>query len=337
MTKKQYLDKLRNNLRFRLSDGEIDDILSDMRECFEAGISEGKTEEEICIGLGNPGDAAASLISEQEKESAGFIVRLAKYWIPVIISVAFIGIFSYLVLRLQIRIGQSANIAFYIIPLIFWVLLERTSFFKSIIKYKADFFTFAGSVLIFLAGVVCCDFIKKILIANDTCRSPAHAVAMTVFIFLSLTMLILSVRKYAPKTFSIVTIILSVLVMYRAVQSCLFFSSVLKANISVVGSYTSYCLEAILGSAVLILIWSLICRNSLTLPALYLSVMMIGYMFYIWQFLSVFDPAYNYSAEEARYLVDGQNYFIGGIISSAAMLAMVAAVKKIGGKRRAEK
>lgn len=336
MTQKQYLDKLRNNLRFRLSDMEIDDILSDMRECFEAGISEGKTEEEICLSLGTPKDAAVSLLNEQEKGTSGFIANLMEYWLPVIISIAVIGVFLYMAMDMEIRISRDSNIVFYIVPLILWFLLERTSSFRSIIKYKADFFTFAGSVLTFSAGIICCDFIKKVLIAYDTCRSPAHAIAMTALIFLSLTMLVLSVRKCAPKPFLIVTIILAVPVMCRAIQSCLFFSSVLKASISVVGSYTCYCLEAILGSAVLILIWSLICRNSLTLPALYLSVMMIGYMVYIWQLLSVFDPAYNYSAEEARCLMDGQNYFIGGAVSACIMLTVIIFVKILS-RRKAEK
>ena len=96
MTQKQYLDKLRNSLRFRLSEVDIDDILSDMQECFEAGISEGKTEEEICIGLGSPKEAAASLINEQKNSSAGFIARLAEYWLPVVISIAILGGFYYL-------------------------------------------------------------------------------------------------------------------------------------------------------------------------------------------------------------------------------------------------
>ena len=335
MTQNQYLDKLRNNLRFRFSEDEIEDIISDIRECFEAGIAEGKTEEEVCLDLGTPKDAAVSILSEQEKGASGFITRLAEYWLPVLISIAVLGIFFYSGFTEHSMLTYTANIILYIIPLIFWFLLERTSFFRSITKYKADFFTFAGSVLTFAAGVICCDFIKKFLITAD--RSPAHHIAMAVLIFLALTMLVLSVRKCAPKPFSIVTIILAVLVMCRAVQSCLFFSSVLQAADSVVGLYTGYCLEAILGSAALIMIWSLICRNSLTLPALYLSVMMIGYMFYIWQLMSALDPTYPYTLTELRDIMDGKSYFIGGIISSSVMLGMVIIVKKTGSRRKDDK
>ncbi|MGN1106033.1 MAG: DUF1700 domain-containing protein, partial [Huintestinicola sp.] len=61
MTKKQYLNSLRNILRFRLSSEELLDIMDDMEECFEAGIAEGKSEEDICKDLGSPKAAAAEL------------------------------------------------------------------------------------------------------------------------------------------------------------------------------------------------------------------------------------------------------------------------------------
>ena len=41
MTKEKYLAKLRQQLLFRLSNSEIDEIVSDMEECFEVGAAEG--------------------------------------------------------------------------------------------------------------------------------------------------------------------------------------------------------------------------------------------------------------------------------------------------------
>ncbi|MDZ5255118.1 DUF4097 family beta strand repeat-containing protein [Clostridium sp. LIBA-8841] len=76
MTKQEYLNELRRNLR-GFSQEEIDDILYDYEEHFSIGLSSGKTEEEIAEDLGDPKD-----IAEQYKKAKGnpTIEETARYY-----------------------------------------------------------------------------------------------------------------------------------------------------------------------------------------------------------------------------------------------------------------
>ncbi len=64
MTKDEYIRKLRSKLRFFLSAGEIRDIAGDISEVFADGISDGRSEGEICTSLGSPVDAARNILTE---------------------------------------------------------------------------------------------------------------------------------------------------------------------------------------------------------------------------------------------------------------------------------
>lgn len=64
MTKNEYIRKLRSELRFSLSAGEIRDIAGDISEVFADGIAEGRSEGEICTSLGSPADAARNILTE---------------------------------------------------------------------------------------------------------------------------------------------------------------------------------------------------------------------------------------------------------------------------------
>ncbi|MCH5193235.1 MAG: DUF1700 domain-containing protein [Oscillospiraceae bacterium] len=130
MTQKQYLSELSRHLRFRFSDNEISDIISDMKECFDAGAAEGKSEEDICLSLGAPKDAAASLLGEQKKDPAGFAARVLDHWIPVLISAFVIGTFFYFGFKHEIEYIRITETALYAIPLLVWLLLERASLFS---------------------------------------------------------------------------------------------------------------------------------------------------------------------------------------------------------------
>ena len=61
MTKKQFLAGLNESLK-RLPAEERQDILRDFEEHFELGVSEGKTEEEICQALGSPQQIGKELL-----------------------------------------------------------------------------------------------------------------------------------------------------------------------------------------------------------------------------------------------------------------------------------
>ena len=61
MTKKQFLAELAKALK-RLPEEERQDILRDFEEHFELGLSEGKSEEEICQALGSPHQIGKELL-----------------------------------------------------------------------------------------------------------------------------------------------------------------------------------------------------------------------------------------------------------------------------------
>lgn len=72
MTQKEYIKKLRCRLAFVVSEKELADIVSDMEEVFSDGIADGKSEEQICLSLGSPKEAARNILSERGvKLSAG--------------------------------------------------------------------------------------------------------------------------------------------------------------------------------------------------------------------------------------------------------------------------
>lgn len=65
MTKKEYIRKLRSCLAFFVSENELNDIESDFEEVFTDSLIDGKSEEQICLSLGSPKDAAANILSER--------------------------------------------------------------------------------------------------------------------------------------------------------------------------------------------------------------------------------------------------------------------------------
>lgn len=69
MTQAEYINILRRNLR-NLSSEEINEIIADVKEHYEIGLMNGKTEEEISALLGNPVEMAIQFSkdgSSQEK------------------------------------------------------------------------------------------------------------------------------------------------------------------------------------------------------------------------------------------------------------------------------
>lgn len=70
MNKNQYLKELAQHL-LGIPDEEIKDILYDFREYFNAGIQDGRNEEELACSLGNP-----EILAQQVKTE--YMVRLAK-------------------------------------------------------------------------------------------------------------------------------------------------------------------------------------------------------------------------------------------------------------------
>ncbi|MGN0667419.1 MAG: DUF1700 domain-containing protein [Huintestinicola sp.] len=65
MTKNEYIRKLRSQLIFFVSENELNDIVSDFEEVFSDSMTDGKNEEQICLSLGTPNEAAVNILSER--------------------------------------------------------------------------------------------------------------------------------------------------------------------------------------------------------------------------------------------------------------------------------
>lgn len=78
MTQKEYIRKLRLCLSFFVSENELNDIVSDFEEVFSDSMTDGKSEEQICLSLGSPNEAAANILSERGvRVSTGKIIAKA--------------------------------------------------------------------------------------------------------------------------------------------------------------------------------------------------------------------------------------------------------------------
>lgn len=132
MTKKSYLSELRRRLCFRLSDAEIDDIISDMSECFDVGVSEGRTEDEIAVSLGTPKSAAAEIIDQRHSDKI-FIPRMTKYILPYLFCLLILWLYFF-----GLQFAGNYILISIILPSVLWFTLVQTRFFTQMKTDDAD-------------------------------------------------------------------------------------------------------------------------------------------------------------------------------------------------------
>lgn len=80
MTREEFLEEIAENLHGKMTTNEITDILNDYNEYFDAGMREGKTEEEICSEWGSPARIVKTLLAEGQVNSS--IDRVSVKHIP---------------------------------------------------------------------------------------------------------------------------------------------------------------------------------------------------------------------------------------------------------------
>ncbi|MDF2538875.1 MAG: hypothetical protein K0S76_1896 [Herbinix sp.] len=73
MNKKTFMRKLAIALHWNYNSSDIEDILNDYHEFFLAGITEGKTENELCTEFGKPKEIANNIRKESIRKKAGNI------------------------------------------------------------------------------------------------------------------------------------------------------------------------------------------------------------------------------------------------------------------------
>ena len=340
MTRQQYLSKLRKQLQFRLSNSEIADIISDIEECFDAGAAEGKSEEEICLSLGEPKSAAASLLNEQS--SGERISKLTEIWLPFLISAGLFAVYTFCGFRVDMDRYDYVLPIMYVLPLIMWVLFERKSFFTALSEYKCDFFTFFGSLSMIAAGFACNELPKKMLIKNPHIADTGvrtYSILTAIFVSAAMILLAISLWKNAPKFFAAVPFAGIIFVVFNSAELCSAYygwDGDRKNTMSLGGIGVSFSniLTIIFVCSSAFLMWSFIKRNALTLASAYSAMSVTGFMFYWYYILATLDPTDN-NLELLFYkrLDGGKNFVLWGAIIAAAVLILTVIVKLAGRKK----
>lgn len=309
---------------FVMSNGEIDEIVSDMEECFEAGAAEGKSEEEICLSLGEPKSAAASLLNEQTGSER--VKTFSELWLPAIISAALFAVYTYCGFEVDIDTYGYVLPIMYVLPLIMWVLFERKSFWGALADYKCDFFTFFGSLCMIAASAACDQIPKRMVLAATNMQT--YVILTAVFISAAMILLSVSLWKNAPKFFAAVPLIPIAYIAYNGVWLCQSYGSWTGDrheiyDIAGIGEGFSNIMTTVFVCAVAFLLWSFIHRNALTLASAYAAMAVTGFMFYWYYILATMDPTDNNStAFLFLKTTSGKNYVIWGSIIAAAVLVL---------------
>lgn len=337
MTKEKYLAKLRQQLLFRLSNSEIDEIVSDMEECFEAGAAEGKSEEEICLSLGEPKSAAASLLNEQPVGER--VKTFSETWLPMIISAVLFAFYTYCGFEVDIDTYGYVLPIMYVLPLIMWVLFERKSFWGALADYKCDFFTFFGSLCMTAASAACDQIPKKMFLAATNMQT--YVILTAVLVSAAMVLLAVSLWKNAPKFFAAAPLIAIACIAYNGVWLCSSYSNWNNNRDAIwdvggIGVGFRNIMTTVFVCAAAFLLWSFIHRNALTLASAYAAMAVTGFMFYWYYILATMDPTDNSSlAFLFLKTTSGKNYVIWGTVIAAAVLVLtiiskLAKRKKVG-------
>jgi uncharacterized RDD family membrane protein YckC len=69
VTKNEFLRELENSLRGQLTEDDIIEIVSDYRDVFDSGKSEGKNENEISDEIGSPASIARTILNDISKDN----------------------------------------------------------------------------------------------------------------------------------------------------------------------------------------------------------------------------------------------------------------------------
>ncbi len=164
MTQQQYLNELRTHLK-TLPASEIEDILTDYREHFSIGLSNGKSESEISEALGTPRSVAQSHVVnsliEVAKTSPSTIHRTGTL-LRVLFIFLVLAPFNFLVLVGPFVVAASLIISGWAVPLaiggasvglIGALLFSSGQLALGLLTGAAVFFALLG--LLGVAGIFC--------------------------------------------------------------------------------------------------------------------------------------------------------------------------------------
>lgn len=324
MTRQQYLTKLQNCLCFLLPDSEVSEILCDMEECFDAGINEGKTEEEICLSLGSPKDAAKEILSERHESANPFASQMGGKYISPLICIALGALVFFTV---DFMTAGALAIVGIILPPLMHLILERNNFVGALKAEKTDIFALSAAILWFGAVLLFMPFVNVMLWADGS-SAFGLSVDISALTIVPQIMLLISVFKSGkPKLFCIVpTFIIGMVVVSEFITSvdlsgfaASYFTA--RAYYSYSGAVCNvYSIIMIITAAELFL-WEILNRSALSLPTQYLIVFGgIISKFIRWR-LYITDPTDPYSISLNNGIITPI-----AVIGAAAFIVSFAAV-----------
>lgn len=274
MTKKQYIDKLQRHLCFLLPDNEISDILCDISECFDAGMNEGKSEDDICLSLGDPKDAAKEIIAERRKSAGILGSQFGEKYISTVLCAA-LGVLVYLSASLKMSAGLLIIIGLILPPLIH-LILERNNLKNALKAEKSETYSLFASVFLFGAVLLFRTFSTVILFSDSSAILPL-SLKLSALIAAPQILLICSVIKSGKSkllciipAFIICMIAAAEITAFRDLTSESFGTSAYQAYFGGALNNT-YSVILILTAAALFL-WEILNRNAFAIPTLYMVV-----------------------------------------------------------------
>lgn len=330
MTKKQYISALRSRLRFRMSPSEINDILSDMNECFDAGAAEGKSEEEIAEKLGSPKSAAEELIA-QRPHSADNAAKLGEYILPSAVSIA-----AAFLLICFAAFGKAPVFIWYLVPPFIWLIMTGTGFFKELCGQKSGILTFIGAVMIFAAASVFRSF-TVCVIGKEKAASTA-AVMMSLFICVSMGILAAVFFKKERKLLCLLPVAAIISAIHRAAGFLYFFSYSPEHSDSLyirhAARYNQRYLYLLMICAAAYLLLIILQKSGFSLPSMYAVFFAALLLVYLRRTLMYIDPETPFPT--IKYLIKGEEYITGGAISAAVSILIVIAARLVSKQKDGE-
>ena len=318
------MSQLQNHLCFLLPDSEVSDILCDMEECFDAGISEGKTEEEICISLGSPRDAVKEILSERNESANPLASQIGGKYISPLICAA-LGVLVFFTVDFMTT-GALAIVGI-ILPLLIHLILERNNFVTAFKAEKTDIFALSAAILWFGAVLIFMPF-ANVMILADGGAVFILSVKISALIIVPQVMLLISIFKSGKqKLFCIVPAFIIGMVVVSEFITSIDLSGLAaesytaKAYYSYSGAICNvYSIIMIITSAELFL-WAILNRNAFSLPMQYMVVFGgIISKFIRWR-LYITDPTDPYSVFLNNGIIT-----MPAVIGAAAFTISLAAV-----------
>lgn len=332
MTKKSYLDELRRRLCFRLSDAEIEDIIGDMGECFDAGVSEGRTEDEIALSLGAPKTAAAEILAERHSGNI-FIPHLTKYILPFLFCLLILWLYFF-----GLQFANNYILISIILPSVLWFALVQTRFFTQMKTDGADRLSLIASVLC-LAGA----WFYDDLVTSMLCDKPdtVHfTITVGALITASMVLLTITVWKRSVKLLAIIPLVAAGYGIYAVVSGVHFllaqnveFAS--REYFAWVGTFANYFLNCIFVCTLLLLVWSIFQKSAVTLPIMQLLIPISAKVMLAKDYYSKLDPT-SFTVTNNVHTIYTSSEFLWVSLIGAAVTLLIVIIMRIKGRKDGE-